>query len=82
MKKLFAPLAFCLALLFTSAAPAQDNAPPQPRVLVFFSLGVENDHMLFAIDALRFLAQQADLGPDVLANHALALLGHGMEPHA
>lgn len=61
MKKLFAPIAFCLGLLFTAAAPAQDNAPPKPRVLVFFSLDVENDHMLYAIDALRFFAQQADL---------------------
>jgi type 1 glutamine amidotransferase len=30
------------------------------RVLVFFSLNVESDHVLFATDALRFFAEQAD----------------------
>jgi type 1 glutamine amidotransferase len=59
MKKLFASIALCLTLLFASGTHAQAPAQP-PRVLVFFSLNVENDHMLFATDALRFLAQQAD----------------------
>lgn len=57
VKKFFAPIALLLALLFTSGAPAQAPAE-QPRVLVFLSLNVENDHMLFATDALRFLSQQ------------------------
>lgn len=61
MRKLLGSIALGLALLFAPAAPAQDAGPPPPRMLVFFSLGVENDHMLFAVDALRFLAQQADL---------------------
>jgi hypothetical protein len=34
--------------------------PPQPKVLVFFSLNVEADHVLFATDALRFLAEVGD----------------------
>jgi type 1 glutamine amidotransferase len=59
MKKLFASITLCIALLFTSAAHAQSPAQ-KPRVLVFFSLNVENDHMLFATQALRFLAEQAD----------------------
>ena len=46
--------AFC-ALAFASAQPA-----PQPRVLLFFSLNVEADHMLFATDALRFFAEAGD----------------------
>jgi type 1 glutamine amidotransferase len=59
VKKLFASVALCLALLFIPGARAQAPAKP-PRVLVFFSLNVENDHMLFATQALRFLAEQAD----------------------
>lgn len=59
MKKLFASIALCLTLLFASGTRAQAPAQP-PRVLVFFSLNVENDHMLFATDALRFLAERAD----------------------
>ncbi len=59
MKRLFASAALCLALLFAADTRAQAPAPP-PKVLVFFSLNVENDHMLFATQALRFLAEQAD----------------------
>jgi type 1 glutamine amidotransferase len=67
VKKLFAAIALGLTLflalflapLLAPAARAQEPAQ-QPRVLVFFSLNVENDHMLFVTDALRFLAQQAD----------------------
>jgi len=44
--------------LFCGAAFAQ--TAPQPRVLVFFSLNVEADHVQFATDALRFFAEQAD----------------------
>mgnify|MGYP000855448756 CR=1 FL=1 len=34
--------------------------PAQPRVLLFFSLNVEADHVLFAADALRFFAEMGD----------------------
>src|SRR5258708_7168192 len=58
MKKYLACLAFCLAL----AQAAGQAAPPPPptKVLLFYSLNVEADHMLFATDALRFFAQEAD----------------------
>ena len=46
------------ALCFLAHAAAQPN--PQPRALLFFSLNVEADHMLFAADALRFFAEVAD----------------------
>jgi len=46
------------ALCFIAHAAAQPN--PQPRALLFFSLNVEADHMLFATDALRFFAEVAD----------------------
>jgi type 1 glutamine amidotransferase len=39
-------------------APAQQATPP--KVLLFFSLNVEADHMLFATDAMRFFGEQAD----------------------
>jgi len=48
---------FCIALALAQAA-AQPTA--QIKVLLFFSLNVEADHMLFAIDALKFFAEQAD----------------------
>jgi type 1 glutamine amidotransferase len=38
--------------------PAQPAAPP--NVLLFFSLNVEADHVLFATAALQFFAEQAD----------------------
>jgi len=45
-------------LLCALGALAQE---PQPaKVLVFFSLNVEADHVLFATDALKFFAEQAD----------------------
>jgi len=59
MKKLIVCLKLCLALLGVPA-PALVQAQDEPRVLLFFSLNVENDHMLFATDALRFFAQQGD----------------------
>ena len=46
------------ALCFMAHAAAQPNPPT--RVLLFFSLNVEADHMLFATDALRFFAEVAD----------------------
>ncbi|HXJ41812.1 MAG TPA: ThuA domain-containing protein [Bryobacteraceae bacterium] len=56
MKKYVAALALCLSAFAQTPAPP---APPQ-KVLLFFSLGVEADHMLFATDALKFFAEQAD----------------------
>jgi type 1 glutamine amidotransferase len=49
-------------LLGVVAAYAQGPQPtaPQARVLVFFSLSAESDHVLFATDALRFLAEAGD----------------------
>jgi type 1 glutamine amidotransferase len=46
------------ALCLVARAGAQPA--PQPRVLLFFSLNVEADHMLFATDVLRFFAEVAD----------------------
>jgi len=46
------------ALCWIAHAAAQPA--PQPRVLLFFSLNVEADHMLFATDALRFFAEVGD----------------------
>jgi uncharacterized protein len=52
----FRSVCLCLAMAVLLRA-----AEPTPaRVLVFFSLNVESDHVLFATDALRFFAEQAD----------------------
>src|ERR1700690_3020652 len=56
MKRSLVALAACIGVLFSSAA-AQQTA--KPKVLVFYSLNVENDHVLFALDALRFFATLA-----------------------
>jgi type 1 glutamine amidotransferase len=48
----------CLAILLLGAL-AFGQAPP-PKVLLFFSLNVESDHVLFAADAIKFFADQAD----------------------
>ena len=52
----------CIALLSVASAfpqaPGQSAAPP--KVLLFFALNVETDHMLFATDALRFFAETGD----------------------
>lgn len=58
----------------------QLNPALDPRLLVVSMIGLT----LFPAAGAPIWRQifQADLGPDVLANHALALLGHGMEPHA
>src|ERR1700757_4716335 len=53
MTKYLALLSLCLAQTFGQSVP-------QPKVLLFFSLNVEADHMLFATDALRFFAETAD----------------------
>src|SRR5262245_46549466 len=52
MKRLLLGLA--LALAHAAAQPAP------PKVLVFFSLNVEADHVLFATSALQFFAEMAD----------------------
>ncbi len=56
-----------IAMIFTvifACTMARAQGPQQPkqqsRVLVFFSLNVENDHALFATDALKFFMQLAD----------------------
>ena len=63
MKRHFLFIALCLALLLTGnsafAQPSGQPAPP-PRVLLFFSLNVEADHVLFATDAMKFFAEEAD----------------------
>src|SRR5713226_6341436 len=62
MRRCFAGLALCLALLTGNSAFAQASGQPAqpPRVLLFFSLNVEADHMLFATDAIKFFAEEAD----------------------
>jgi type 1 glutamine amidotransferase len=62
MRKCCVAPALALLLLAAKVAFAQaDGRPaPQPRVLLFFSLNVEADHVLFATDALKFFAEQAD----------------------
>ena len=56
-------LALLLAALSTSAANAQGSLappqPPRPKVVVFYSVGVEYDHLLFAQQALQFFAANA-----------------------
>jgi len=44
-----------------AAAGAQASTPQasRPRVLILYSLNVETDHVLFALDALRFFAALA-----------------------
>jgi len=59
MRKHFASIAFFLTLFLCANQAFAQPAPP-PRVLLFFSLNVEADHMLFATDAMRFFAEQAD----------------------
>jgi uncharacterized protein len=46
-----------LALLLSGVAFGQ-AAPP--KVLLFFSMNVESDHVLFAAEAIKFFAEQAD----------------------
>src|SRR5450432_217605 len=63
MRKRAAGSALTLTLLLAGGGAFGQSAPqpaPQPRVLLFFSLNVEADHMLFATDAIRFFAEQGD----------------------
>src|SRR5258706_113036 len=56
------PVSIALLLLSGNGAFAQtagQPAPP-PRVLLFFSLNVEADHVQFATDAMKFFAKEAD----------------------
>jgi type 1 glutamine amidotransferase len=55
MRKYSVSLALSLALLLSA-----NRAAAQPAVLLFFSLGVEADHVLFAIDAMKFFAEEGD----------------------
>jgi uncharacterized protein len=57
VKRSVVALALCIGMLFSSAAVAQQSS--KPKVLVFYSLNVENDHVLFALDALRFFTTLA-----------------------
>lgn len=48
------------AVLLAAGLSAQTPPPQQDKVLLFFSLNVEADHVLFAADALKFFAEMAD----------------------
>jgi type 1 glutamine amidotransferase len=50
----------CLALFLSAAGVLAQPAVQQPKVLLFFSLNVESDHVLFATDAMNFFAETAD----------------------
>ncbi len=63
MRRDFIFAAACLALLVSghcALAQTAGQASRQPKVLLFFALNVEADHMLFATDAIRFFAEEAD----------------------
>lgn len=63
MIKRLLPLTWALAtILSTGCAIAQDTPAKdtRPRILVLYSLNVENDHALFALDALKFFARMAE----------------------
>ncbi len=51
MRKLLVALTLCLV----SIAGAQEVK--RPKVLILYSLNVENDHVLFALDALRYFSE-------------------------
>jgi type 1 glutamine amidotransferase len=55
-------LGILLAFLASGSALGQAGGQPPapPKVLLIFSLNVEADHMLFATDAIRFIAEVAD----------------------
>jgi len=59
MKKYLYPLALLLSANI-ALAQAATQPPPPPKVLLFFSLNVEADHMLFATDAIKFIAEVGD----------------------
>jgi type 1 glutamine amidotransferase len=56
VKGALAALIVGIGVLFAFSAEAQ---APKPKILAFYSLNVENDHVLFALDALRFYAALA-----------------------
>src|SRR5258706_16396399 len=63
MRRYFFFAAIWIALLLSGKSGTAQTASPaaaQPRVLLFFDLNVEADHMLFATDAIRFFAEEAD----------------------
>src|SRR5882757_764822 len=63
MRRYFFFAAIWIALLLSGKSGTAQTASPaaaQPRVLLFFSLNVEADHMLFATDAIKFFAEEAD----------------------
>jgi type 1 glutamine amidotransferase len=55
-------LLVCAGILLAGRARAQAVSPEtsRPKVLIFYSLNVETDHVLFALDALRFYAALAE----------------------
>jgi type 1 glutamine amidotransferase len=57
MSRSFDRIALCLFLLLTYSATGAETAP---KVLLFFSLNTEADHVVFAADAMKFFAEQAD----------------------
>jgi hypothetical protein len=59
VKRYFVALTLCFAIVSASGS-GQEAKASQPRVLIFYSLNVENDHVLFALDALRFFAALAE----------------------
>jgi type 1 glutamine amidotransferase len=91
-------LVFLLGTVIQAGLFAQGPQPtaPQAKVLVFFSLNAEADHVLFATDALRFLAEAgdrhnwrveatsnwADLNEQNLAQYQLVVWLNGTAPAA
>jgi hypothetical protein len=74
VKRFLVGLILCFGMLSSYAvAAAQESTAqaPRPRVLIFYSLNVETDHVLFALDALRFfaaLAQKENFALDATTN--------------
>jgi len=59
MMKPLVLIAIVLGVLPFGGSALAQPAPP-PKVLLFFSLNVESDHVHFAAEALNFFAEQAD----------------------
>ena len=61
-RNLFALTLALGAIFSTVTAVAQDATPKEtrPRILVLYALSVENDHALFALDALKFFSRMAE----------------------
>jgi type 1 glutamine amidotransferase len=63
MKKYLPLIALCVAVLLCSNRAFGQTLDPgktPPKILLFFSLNVEADHALFAVDALKFFTELAD----------------------